>query len=194
MFDNFAPFAEGETWKDIPSFEGYYQVSDFGRIRSIPRTMFRKGTTSPIRYKGRILKQHMNPDGYMRISFSKDCEPFSFAVHRLVAISFIQNPNNLPDVNHKDWVRNNNIVSNLEWSTEADNVSYSYSKPYFVNKRKGKNCCKISKPIICTNTDMRFSSIHEAARLLKIPRTSIKDVLDKKHNHTHGLVFIYCPC
>lgn len=108
-----------EIWKDIENFEGLYQVSNFGRIKSFPRT----GTqTKDIRIK----KITLSTKGYMRTSLWKNKKSSMKSIHRLVAQAFIPNPNNLPQINHKDGNKTNNNVENLEWVTAKENVAHAY--------------------------------------------------------------------
>ena len=103
-----------EIWKDIKGYEGLYQVSNLGRIYSIPRF----GT------KGGILKQFTNGHGYATVSLFKDKCLKTYLVHRIVGNHFLENPNNLPQLNHKDENRKNSCVTNLEWCTCKYNNNY----------------------------------------------------------------------
>ena len=106
-----------EEWKPVPGFEGLYEVSSFGRVK----TSRRKG--SP----GGILK--LCPSrGYYSVALCKDGKYFRILVHRLVATVFLENPDNLPCVNHKDENGTNNRVENLEWCTYAYNNSYGTAR------------------------------------------------------------------
>lgn len=110
-----------EIWKDIQGYEGLYQVSTLGRVRSLDRLIksrygnFRKIT-------GKIIKPNKIWSGYLRISLWKQQVEYK-SLHRLVAETFIPNPQNLPCVNHKDEVKSNNSVSNLEWCTWRYNAN-----------------------------------------------------------------------
>ncbi len=95
-----------EIWKDVEGYEGKYQVSTWGRVRG------RKG----------ILKPYLNYNGYEKVELWNGDIGRKFRVHRLVAMAFIPNPNELPQVNHKDGNRTNNSVTNLEWVTNAENA------------------------------------------------------------------------
>lgn len=118
---------ELEIWKDIEGYIGYYQVSNFGRVRSLPRTIttyYKDGRGDvTVHRKGRIMKPNKNVEGYLRIQLSKDDIRERPAVHRLVALAFIPNPD--PEkydmVNHIDGVTDNNKVSNLEWVDNRGN-------------------------------------------------------------------------
>ena len=106
-------------WKDIPGYEGLYQVSNTGQVRSL--NYRQTGKT-------KILKQHTDKNGYKKVGLSKNGKVKTYAVHRLVAKAFISNPNNLPYVNHKDENPSNNAVWNLEWCDCSYNTSYGTSR------------------------------------------------------------------
>lgn len=110
-------------WKDIKGFEGYYQVSDYGLVKSLSRTIIRNN--NPYKIQERILSPAKHKSGYLYVMLSKDGLDYMKKVHRLVAEAFIPNPNNLPCVNHKDENKRNNLSSNLEWCTIGYNANYS---------------------------------------------------------------------
>ena len=102
-----------EVWKPVFGFEGHYEVSNLGRIRSLKRN----------RTSGGIIKTHVNK-GYEYFHPCKNGKHRNMKVHRAVAEAFIQNPDNKPDVNHKDENPLNNHVDNLEWATKAENINH----------------------------------------------------------------------
>lgn len=112
-----------EEWKSIPGYEGLYEVSSYGRVRSLDRydrrNCFRKG---------RILKQNNDGRGYMSIELCLNSKIKRYLVHRLVAQAFIPNPDNLPEVNHKDENPENNSVTNIEWCNRSYNINYGTRK------------------------------------------------------------------
>ena len=120
-----------EIWRDINGYEGYYQVSNIGKVRSISRKVTRKDG-SLISKKGRVLK-YKYVDGYKRVRLYKNGETLNAAVHRLVALSFIRNTNGCPMVNHKDENRLNNSVDNLEWCAQSYNLSYGTTQKRRIN-------------------------------------------------------------
>ena len=115
-----------EVWKDIINFEGYYQVSNLGKIRSLDRTIKCKrfGITYNKFMKGRILKPAIEGSGYNYVNLKKEGTTKNVKVHRMVAITFLNNVNNLLEVNHKDENKLNNNVNNLEWCTRSYNNTY----------------------------------------------------------------------
>lgn len=112
-----------EVWKNIINFEDYYQISNYGRVKSLERIIFRKNNTTYFQ-KERIMKLTTNKNGYLYITLRKNNKVKTFLVHRLVAQAFISNPNNLPEINHKDEDKTNNRIENLEWCTNLYNENY----------------------------------------------------------------------
>lgn len=121
-----------EVWKYVPGYEGLYQVSTLGNVRSIGRTV--KGRF----HNGKDLKLRYDPDGYRRVMLCKNGKVKGFKVHRLVAMAFIPNPNNYPMINHKDETKDNNNVFNLEWCTAAYNNTYGTVKQRQAEKLRGR--------------------------------------------------------
>lgn len=108
-----------ERWRKVRDYEDLYVVSSCGRVRSLDRIMFNGGI-----WKGRIMSQSNDKDGYKQLKLCKEGIRKDFKVHRLVAKAFIPNPNNLPQVNHIDEVKSNNHADNLEWCTNEYNSNY----------------------------------------------------------------------
>jgi len=113
-----------EIWKDIAGYEGFYQVSNYGRVRSLRRT-FTRSDGKIKTFQEKTLKQGTNPNGYKYVNLSIKSKAYSARVHRLVAEAFINNPENLPCINHKDENKANNSVENLEWCTYRYNNTYN---------------------------------------------------------------------
>ena len=107
-----------EIWKDIKGYEGLYQISNTGKVKSLKRIMKSRKCEEIIRKPSKL------PKGYLRVSLCKNGEIKYYSIHRLVAEEFIPNENNYPCVNHKDCNTSNNNVENLEWMTYEENNSY----------------------------------------------------------------------
>lgn len=113
----------GEIWKDIEGYEGLYQISNKGRVKSLQREIVYKDGRKKV-LKEKILHNNLNEFGYHNVMLSKDGVTKRYKVHRLVAKAFIPNQNNLPIINHKDENKTNNSVENLEWCDQKYNVNY----------------------------------------------------------------------
>jgi hypothetical protein len=114
---------EGEIWKDIQGYEGYYQISSFGRVKSLSRLVCRGYVFRMC--KDKIRKIRFMNNGYLEVNLWLESKGKKFRVHRLVALNFINNPNKKSDVNHIDSIRFNNNVKNLEWVSHLENICHS---------------------------------------------------------------------
>ena len=128
-----------EEWRTIEGYEGLYEVSNLGRVRSLD--MYVKCGYGNYRlHKGKVLSPTKDTNGYLRVVLSCNGKHKSITVHRLVAQTFILNPDNLPEVNHKDEDKTNNNVDNLEWCNRKYNINYGSRKDK-VRDTKIKNGC-----------------------------------------------------
>lgn len=153
---------EMETWVDIPDYEGSYQVSDLGRVRSLDRTV-KHPHWGRVNRKGKILKHVKNTDGYDGVFLYQDGVSKRCAVHRLVAESFCEKRCDDFEVNHINENKNDNRAINLEWVSHGDNVRYGTGP-----RRRGKT---LGKPVIATDRngiEHRFESMAEAAEYFGI--------------------------
>ena len=131
-----------EIWKDIKDYEGLYQVSNLGNVRSVEKYI---GVNNKFKrkIKQKILKPSVVYNGYLRICLAKNGKHKMFRIHRLVAQTFLSNKNNYEDVNHKDGNKQNNCVNNLEWCSRKQNIIHSwkngFSKPHNTRKKLGED-------------------------------------------------------
>lgn len=112
-----------EIWKDIQGYEGLYQVSNLGQVKSLAKF---KGTNYKQFIAERIMKQKDNGFGYLTVGIRRSGKSTTTYIHRLVAQAFIPNPDNLPEVNHIDGNKLNNAADNLEWCDRAENERHAY--------------------------------------------------------------------
>lgn len=121
-----------ENWKEIIGYEGIYEVSDYGRVKSLARTDLRHNR------KEKILKPVKCNTGYNSVSLSKNGKVEQINIHRLVALTFLDNSNNHPEVNHIDGIKINNELTNLEWCSYSHNIIHAYNTGLRVSP-KGSN-------------------------------------------------------
>lgn len=155
-----------EQWKSIKGYEGCYEVSNLGRVKSIKRYVRKHNGIRTV--KERVLKQCYDEDGYKRVSLSSGNHRTTKLVHRLVAEAFIENPFNYPQINHKDENKENNCISNLEYCTAKYNTHYHNGIEKRAAKRKKPVCRMIGNSVIDT-----WESATDASKNLGICRTCI---------------------
>lgn len=124
-----------EIWKEVKGFEGYYEVSNLGNVRSIDRVIYDSVRNCNRKMKGRLLVIRDNGHGYKGVMFCKNHKLYNKYVHIMVAEAFIPNPNNYTTVNHKDEDKSNNNVNNLEWCTQYYNNEYGTRKKRWYETR-----------------------------------------------------------
>lgn len=122
-----------EIWKDIPGFEGWYQVSNTGKVKSLDRHI-EDGRL----IKGITLSQYSTSQGYKRVALCKSGKHYKKFVHRLVAEAFVPNPNNFPVINHIDENPENNVCTNIEWCSVKYNVNFGTRAEKFSEKTHGE--------------------------------------------------------
>lgn len=144
-------------WRSVHGYEGLYEVSNTGMMRSITRTI-KLPNGVPRTLQGKILAIKLNNDGYPFASLSKDGRAATVYIHRAVATAFIENPDDLPQVNHLDGNKRNNNVSNLAWVTHQQNVKHCYDTG--LCKNKGGNHT-FAVGVVDNSIGQEFSTIKE---------------------------------
>lgn len=175
-----------EVWREIEGTDGRYEVSNTGKIRSN-------------NYKNSDRVQELKPakdkKGYLRTVITIDGKAKTIKVHREIAKAFLPNPNNLPQVNHKDGNKENNHVTNLEWINNIDNAHHAIEHGLFKNSFKAikKANDERKKPIIATKDDVSimFDSINEASIELNLNRRHIQNVLKHDRKTCGGYSIVY---
>lgn len=169
--------SEKIIWKTYPEYP-FIEANQFGEVRTRDRTVVRKDGTKQF-VKGHILKQYPQKGGYMQVIFSVNNKKVHLYVHRIIAICFVPNPDNLPEVNHKDNDPANNIASNLEWCTSQYNIDYKKNFGTSASELFGHSVIAINSE---TSEVFRFESQHEAARHLGVDPSTVTKVVKGKRN------------
>lgn len=179
-----------ETWKDVVGFEGLYKVSNLGRIKSISRKIFNgKGFYIS---KEKLLLQRYNKKGYKVVDLCKNSKHYYSLVHRIVAIAFLENINNLPQINHKDGNKQNNNLLNLEWCNNSQNQLHAYKLGLsFRSDNAGRK--KKAVQLFNTNNELvkEFNSLAETTRWLKCASANVKMCCDGKRKKVKGFIAKY---
>lgn len=172
---------ENEIWKDIKGFEGYYQASSYGRIRSCDRYITEK--TGKVNFlKSRILKNNIGDDGYYKVVLQKYGKAYYFRVCRLIAQTFLENSGNKPQVNHIDGNKLNDHVTNLEWNTVQENITHSIQSGL---KPVGENSfnAKLKETDIIRIRylyDNKINNQNELARMYNVTQVNIGQIVRRK--------------
>ena len=181
-----------EIYKDIEGYENLYQISNYGNVKSL--------------ISGKIRKLSKDRYGYLFIALSKNDVKKQYKVHRLVAEAFIPNPNNYPQVNHKDEDKKNNAASNLEWCTAKYNANYGTAiqrrlltekqnpkRKEIIDKRRKSNTNhqNTSKQVLCVETGVVYPSTHQIERELGFYQQNISNACTGKYKQAYGYTWRY---
>ena len=162
-----------EIYKDIPGYEGLYQISNLGNVKSLKRN--------------KILAKNNNGNGYLYACLSKDGQAKNYYIHRLVSQAFIPNPDNKPEVNHKDENKENNCVENLEWVTSKENTNYGSR-----TKRASENCQKpINQYDLQGNFIKSWAGGTEIENVTGFARSNISKCCSGKYKTAYGYKWQY---
>ena len=174
-----------EVWRDVRGYEGLYQVSTFGRVRSLDRTIHgvRYGQAWSSTRKGREMCPNTDKDGYKTIKLCSEGRVSRWRVHRLVALAFIPNPEDKPQINHINGHKADNRVENLEWATNSENTLHKFK----VLK------CRASrvKETVCLDTMKVYPTATAAARECGVDISHVVACCRGRRSHAGGYRFQY---
>ena len=185
-----------EIWKDVVGYEGLYEVSNLGRIRSLDRVVAHHTAGTAVR-KGKM--RCLSFDGnYLNVSLSRDGKTVTRRVHRVVAEAFIPNPNNYSDVDHIDCNKLNNHIDNLRWCTSADNTKYAWEnglihqvpyreRPLDVQEKQAA----ANRRAVIRSDGKWYKSTTDAAKDLGVSRGAVSHVLRGLNETCQGYSFTY---
>ena len=166
LFSNLS-IDDGEEWRDIAGWEGMYQVSNKGRVRSLDRVVV-KSNGSTVTVKGHILNYNSRTMSHVSVPLYRDNKEHNMGVHRLVAQAFIVNPQGLPEVDHIDNNPRNNCVENLRWVSAKENTAHRIAS--------GSSCK--AKRVYCVDTQETFASLAAAGRSVQASTQQVIDSIN----------------
>jgi len=170
----------GELWKDIIGFEGYYKISNMGRVKSLNARL------------GDLIMAGGTCEGYKNIKLTINYKNTYFRIHKLVALHFISNPENKPFVNHKNGVKNDNRVENLEWCTQSENTQHAYDtglqKPPHLGSYGSNH--PSSKLVLDTQTGIFYETRNEAAWVKGMPSNTLSNQLTGKVRNKTSFIYV----
>ncbi len=173
-----------ETWKPVKGYEGLYEVSNKGNVRSVDRyVMNGKGYCL---LKGKPRKIYHNSKGYLKTELHKNGQGKQYFIHRLVANAFIPNPNNLPYIDHINTIRDDNRAINLRWCTHKENSNNPLTKEHFSYRKTNKSVYYIDEQ----GKKISFKSMAEAERKIGCSHSTIAKAL-KENRPAYGIQFYF---
>ena len=175
-----------EQWKDIAEYEGLYQISNLGRVKSLERIVERQNNHN-LYVSEKILKNGICSNGYKYARLYKNGNVKHKLVHRLVATAFAENKENLPFVNHKDETRDNNTIENLEWCTREYNMNYGTTGER-ISEKLSKAVCQYDKN---NNFLKRFKSATDIEKQLRYYPGNICNCCQGKGKTAYGYIWGY---
>ena len=187
-----------EIWKDIKSYEGLYQISNTGKIKSLER--YKDNHSKKQLVKEKIRRQIISKTGYYTCMLTKNGNLKLFKVHRIVAEAFIPNPNNYPIINHIDGNKLNNNVSNLEWCSYSHNEKEDYklglikNNTYGLKKYTDNLKKKIKQYDLKGNFLKEWNSVSEIKKELNYETTNICSCCKGKRKTAYGYIWKYAEC
>lgn len=178
-----------EIWKDIKGYEGLYQVSNLGRVRSLDRIVVYSRNNAIHLHKGKVLIPTLNSFGYCRLNLYKNGKNKNVAIHQLVAQAFISNPNNLPQINHRNEIKTDNRVENLEYCTAKENQNYGSC----IERRAKKHFKSIFQLDLSSKLLKEWNSITQITQTLGYNKSCISETCRGNQNTAYGFKWYYKP-
>lgn len=167
-----------EIWKDIPGFEGFYQASTLGQIRRV-NTIVNHPKGGKSKKKGKLIKQKRSKAGYMNITLCCRGVKTTKTVHGLIARTFIENPGNLPQVNHKDGNKSNSQFCNLEWVSGSGNMIHAINLG-LIKRLPPEKFLNESKLNTIINLKRIGYNQQDLARIFRISASNVSDIVRRK--------------
>jgi hypothetical protein len=168
-----------KNWFEILGYEGLYQINKKGDIKAIPKTV---GFGQGYKTKKLILNQYKSKEGYLRVRLYKKNKCKNYSVHRLVALQFLENPKNKPQVNHKNGVKTDNRLENLEWNTRSENMKHSFNMGLSKAKKgaESPNSILTEKDVVEIKTIGNSMTQKEIGKIYGVDRRQIGRILNNK--------------
>ena len=171
-----------QIWKDISGYEGYYQISNFGKIKSLSRILKNRLK------KETILKQSVNNHGYVACELRFNNKSKRILVHRIIAEAFIENTHNKPFINHINGIKNDNRIENLEWVTHSENVKHAYD--IGIKKSKNGKNHYAAKIVLNLENGIFYDTLKEAAFFNNINYGTLKSALFFKTKYSKKFIYV----
>lgn len=180
---------ENEQWYSIKDYEGIYEISNLGRVKVLYREWYSGMNNCIVKKKPEHIILQRLRKGYYSVVLSKSGSQTTYSVHRLLALSCIKNPENKPEINHKNGIKTDNSIENLEWCTGSENQIHAIQMGLKVSQKRGEH--SQARKIKCDTLDMIFDCIKDCADTLNVDKTNIWKVCNNYLTHAKGFSFRY---
>lgn len=173
-----------EEWRSVDGFEGLYEISSFGRVKSLARK-YNDG-----RVVSDFIRKSARSNGYRNITLTLNGVHYGFGIHVLVARTFLKNPDSKRTVNHEDGIKHNNHVSNLSWATDTEQIIHAYRTGLQKREdRAGKNS-SLSKIVFNTHTGIFYDCVNDAAAAHKLLEPTLSRYLTGKRKNKTPMIYV----